>query len=113
MSHAEQIESGWRPIDSFAIRLLLVRRALGLTQEEAAEKCGLDNGSWSNWENGKNPRNMAEAVHKIVRALGVDRDWLIWGGDLGPSSTNWLACEGITAGQTPLYLIGPARLPGI
>lgn len=113
MSEALQQETAWRPADSFGLRLLLLRRSLGLKQEEAAKLCGLDNGSWSNWENGKLPRNMAEVVHKIVRATNVDRDWLIWGGDLAPSSTKWKNGDRETAGQRHLYSLGPATLPGI
>lgn len=113
MSEALQVAEHWRPRDSFGNRLLLLRRTLGLSQEEAAAKCGLDNGSWSNWENGKNPRQLAEVVHKIVRATGVDRDWLIWGGDLGSQSTGWLHTEGKGAGQRHLTLLGQARFPGL
>jgi len=113
MSELQEAEHTWRPADSFGVRLLLVRRSLGMSQEEAAVKCGLDNGSWSNWENGKNPRNLAEVVHKIVMATNVDRDWLIWGGDLSPSSTRWETMDDETAGRPGLYLLGPARLPGI
>lgn len=113
MSEALQSEDPWRPQDSFGVRLLLVRRTLGLSQEEAAAKCGLDNGSWSNWENGAHPRQLPEVVHKIVRTFNVDRDWLIWGGELGPSSTKWYPTEDATAGQTHLRLLGAVRLPGI
>lgn len=69
----------WVPQDTFANRLVLLRRELGLTQLQAAEACGLDDGSWSNWENGTKCRDLAEIVKKISEALGVDRDWLMWG----------------------------------
>ena len=72
-------EQGWIPSDSFAARLVTARQAKGLTQREAAEQCGLDDGSWSNWENGSKPRGMDEVVRKITDGLGVDRDWLMWG----------------------------------
>jgi transcriptional regulator with XRE-family HTH domain len=68
-----------RPEDTFAARLLLVRHDLDLTQIEAAERCGLDDGSWSNWENGTRPRDLAGVVSQISRNLDVDRDWLMWG----------------------------------
>lgn len=69
----------WVPQDNFGNRLILVRRELGLTQAQAAEMCGLDAGSWNNWEHGTRPRGLDEIVKKIADALGVDRDWLMWG----------------------------------
>lgn len=77
MSDARQ--TPWIPRDTFAHRLMLVRRELGLTQEEASELCGLDNGSWSNWEHGRRPRAMDVVVATIADKLGCDRDWLMWG----------------------------------
>lgn len=74
------------PEDSFALRLVIVRRALGLSQEEAALRCALDDGSWSNWENGTKPRGMDKVVETISSKLGVDRDWLMWGGPLRTGS---------------------------
>lgn len=72
----------WIPRNTFAARLLLVRHELGISQEEAAAKCGLDDGSWSNWENGTIPRQQGKVVQTISEALGVDREWLIWDGGL-------------------------------
>ena len=74
------------PEDSFALRLVIIRRHLGLSQEEAAARCGLDDGSWSNWENGTKPRGMDRVVGTIAAGLNVDRDWLMWGGPLSPGS---------------------------
>lgn len=71
------------PIDTFAARLMLVRMHAGyLTINEAAERCGLNYGSWSNWERGKQPRDLLGVVQAISENLGVDRDWLMWGGPL-------------------------------
>ncbi len=69
----------WVPGDSFALRLLILRHELGLTQREAAKRCGLDDGSWSNWENGSHPRDMAKIVRQIHEATAVDMPWLMWG----------------------------------
>ena len=71
--------AGWVPEDTFGARLVLTRLGKGLTQEEAATACGLDDGSWSNWERGTKPRGMDEVVRKIAGGLGVSRDWLMWG----------------------------------
>lgn len=72
-------EEPFIPEDSLANRLSAVRHHLRLTQAEAANICGLDDGSWSNWERGARPRNMAEVVEKVHQGLNVDRDWLMWG----------------------------------
>jgi len=71
--------SNWTPDDTFGSRLLLVRRALQLTTEEAATACGLVSPTWNTWENGSTPRKLNDVVEKISQALGVDRDWLMWG----------------------------------
>lgn len=113
MSEAVEQAQPWRPMDTFGTRLLLIRKELGLSQEQAAARCGLDDGSWSNWENGTSPRNLPVVVHHIVSALNVDRDWLIWGGGLSPSSTKWYLSEGNSAGQRHLHSLGEVRLPGI
>lgn len=75
------------PEDSFGLRLVMVRRALNLSQQEAAARCDLDDGSWSNWEGGAKPRRMDEVVSTISKRLEVDRDWLMWGGPL--RGQNW------------------------
>lgn len=88
----------WIPKDTFADRLAAIRRQKKLTQLEAARACALDDGSWSNWERGGNPRNMADVVERIAMALNVDRDWLMWG---GPRSR----CVPVYAGQEQGELI--------
>jgi transcriptional regulator with XRE-family HTH domain len=76
-------ERGTIPQDTFAGRLKLVRLHAGnLTIMQAAERCGLLNQSWSNWENGKVPRDKDDIVLAISEALGIDKDWLMWGGPL-------------------------------
>lgn len=77
----------WIPADTFAARLVLLRHHLGLSQVEAAERCGLDDGSWSNWERGSSPRRQADVAKAISQGLGVSLKWLLLGGD---ASTRWL-----------------------
>jgi len=73
------------PQDTFAGRLMLVRlHAGGLTIQEAAERCGLTNQSWSNWEKGMKPRDLLDVVNAISDGLEIDRDWLLFGGPLAP-----------------------------
>ena len=61
------------------MRLVLVRRELGISVKEAADKCGLRYATWSTWENGRKPADMAGVVDAISSELGVDREWLMWG----------------------------------
>lgn len=88
------------PEDTFAVRLVIIRSTLGLTQKEAAQRCGLDDGSWSNWENGAKPRGMDRVVEAICSNLSVDRDWLMWGGPLKTGSFSpALTCLPVSTGQ--------------
>jgi transcriptional regulator with XRE-family HTH domain len=70
---------GWVPEDNLATRLVLVRRQLGLTQRQAAERTGLTFGEWQSMEDGRQARGIDQKVARISLALGVDRDWLMWG----------------------------------
>lgn len=72
------------PADSLANRLILIRRELGLSQREAALRCGVGFGSWQSWENGSAPRNALRDLVWVAERLGVDRDWLMFGGPLRP-----------------------------
>jgi hypothetical protein len=73
----------WRPSDTLAARLLLLRRELRLSQREAAMKTGVSFGVWQGMEDGRATRGIDRAVASIAATLGVDRDWLMWGGALG------------------------------
>jgi hypothetical protein len=70
------------PPDEFRYRVLLARTHAGLTTREAADLCGTTSASWSNWERGMKPRDLLDVVERISEGLGVDRDWLMWGGPL-------------------------------
>ncbi len=72
-------QTAWVPHDSFANRLVLVRRELGLNVKEAAARCGLHYATWSTWENGRKPADMVGVVDSIHQGLGVERSWLMWG----------------------------------
>lgn len=78
--------TGWVPEDDFATRLLLARKHSGLTVREAALRCGMHYATWSTWERGARPADMAAIVDQISQGLGVDRAWLAWGGPLSPES---------------------------
>lgn len=89
-----QHEDSWTPKDTFATRLLLVRRELELSQEEAAALCGLPTPTWAAWErNGdRQPRGLIDVVNKIATATGCSRDWLMWG------NNNQSGCDHDTSG---------------
>lgn len=87
----------WIPTDTFGSRLLLVRRQKGMTVEVAAKLCGVAQPTWTTWENGAKPRDHVGAVRKISEALGVDRDWLMWGGPLTDDSTSRFFREALAA----------------
>jgi hypothetical protein len=75
--------TSWRPRDTFAARLRLIRGELGIDISQAATRCGLPIATWSYWERkGANPRDLLDVVLRIEHALHVDRDWLMWGGPL-------------------------------
>ena len=74
----------WVPADTFAARLALIRQHLGgWNVKKAAELCGIDDGSWRNWEAGRGkPRDYENVCRKIADATGCDRKWLQAGGML-------------------------------
>lgn len=75
--------------DSFGKRLTYIRVELGLTQEQAAELCDVRKPTWTYWEAhpDRSPRDLLNVVTRISEALGIDRDWLLWG-----TSENQQAC---------------------
>lgn len=72
----------WVPDDTFGARLVLLRRTLGLTVEQVAKLSGIPHPTWSTWENGAKPRDMAAKVRQIAEATNCDQNWLMWGGAL-------------------------------
>jgi transcriptional regulator with XRE-family HTH domain len=73
------------PQDTFPLRLKAVRLHAGnLTIVQAAERAGISNQNWSNWENGRLPRDLRGPVIAISETFGVDQAWLMYGGRLTP-----------------------------
>lgn len=118
MSLAEQVEL-WVPLDTFALRLIAIRRERDLTQEEAADLCEINPKTWATWElpfvldkhgNRKpapKPRDMAAVAAAIERGLGAERDWVMWGDRL-PRSRCFSASALVSAvppmmGQVALF----------
>jgi transcriptional regulator with XRE-family HTH domain len=84
-----QTSHGWVPRGDFAARLVLTRREAGLTVREAADKCGVHYATWSTWERGRLPSDMAGVVRRVSDSLGVDKNWLMWGGGFGDGRPAW------------------------
>jgi transcriptional regulator with XRE-family HTH domain len=82
-TRVEQRPAPGVPTDTFAARLMLARMHAGhLSIRQAADKCGIGRGAWTNWERGARPVGEATIAQRIADGLGVDRDWLLWGGPL-------------------------------
>lgn len=104
----------WIPVDSLATRILLVRTTLGLSQREAAARTGIPYGSWQSMEDGRSPRDLPSKIARISITLGVDRDWLMWGGPLAQPSPDgdgpgtFVATESDTPGGSVTHQQVPA-----
>lgn len=59
----------------FSVRLKELRLQHGFSQEELAEKIGIKQNSYSDWENGKCKPNY-EKLEKLADFFGVSLDWL-------------------------------------
>lgn len=66
----------------FGARVRIMRKALGLTQTELAEKLGVTNQAIATYEKGKREPNFRNLLG-LSRALNVTIDWLL-GNDLLP-----------------------------
>jgi hypothetical protein len=93
------------PADTFAARLVLIRHDLDLTTVEAGSRCGIHYATWNTWERGGSPRNMADVVNKISRALDIDPNWLMWGINASTNSQNLLMPVDLPRGQMELALL--------
>jgi hypothetical protein len=79
-------QRGEIPSDTFPARLVLARHHAGrLSIEKASARCGLGEEGWRRWEAGANPRDKVEVAEAICEGLGIDRDWLLFGGPLTPA----------------------------
>src|SRR4051794_8260967 len=74
--------SPWRPNDSFATRVKLVRMHLGDSQRSFAERTGLTYGEIQSIESGARVREEIDKGRRIALATRVDREWLLFGGPL-------------------------------
>lgn len=101
---------GGIPADSFANRLMLARAYAGhLSIREAADMCDLGRGAWTNWEKGTLPGDIIDVATVVAEKLGVDREWLLFGGQLGQAQTR-PSRRGRGGQDIPRYLEVPVRL---
>lgn len=97
-------QRGGIPADSFANRLMLARAHAGhLSIRDAAELCGLGRGAWTNWEKGAKPADKIEIAEVVAEKLGVDFDWLLFGGALPQVEGRTLRRRGRDPRTTPGY----------
>jgi transcriptional regulator with XRE-family HTH domain len=101
------------PADTFGHRLMLVRAHLGhMTVKDAAEKAGVNYGSWSKWERGSSPRDLLEVVDAIADGLNIDREWLLRGGQLSRPKPRRLRATSVRRHISPTSPRRPRRISG-
>ena len=66
-------------------RIRLLRNAKGLNQEELGRLCGVTGAAVSMWENGATANIKSEPLFKLLRTLGTDLAYLIYGPDRLPA----------------------------
>ncbi|QOC56055.1 immunity repressor [Gordonia phage Clown] len=59
---------------------------MGISQKEAAVRIGTTPRIWQNMEDGRAVRDLHKHIAAIADAYNVDRDWLMWGGNLAPET---------------------------
>jgi len=71
----------WVPaIESFGVRLVLVRHQMGWNAKEAALACGIAAQSWREWEqSGRRPRDYEGVCRQIAERTRCDLIWLMTG----------------------------------
>lgn len=80
MTTLSEHPSKWAPSgDTFGARLALIRQQRRWNTKTAAQKTGIREQSWRNWEAGAHPRDLIGACETIEKAIGVDSDWLLTG----------------------------------
>lgn len=79
--------TAWRPPDTLATRVLLVRLNLRESQRAFALRTGLTYGEVQSMENGAAVRDEVRKLKAISTTTGADIDWLMWGGPLDADST--------------------------
>lgn len=66
-------------------RMRILRSASGLTQDAAAEACGVSQASLSRWERGE-AAPPVDFIAKLAEIGGISLDWLVRGEGDGPKA---------------------------
>lgn len=79
------------PVDSFPIRLAVVRAVMGWNYDQAARATGIGSETWRTWEKGRRRCSDITTVSRRISAVtGLSEQWLVMGGPLavpGPEGT--------------------------
>jgi transcriptional regulator with XRE-family HTH domain len=81
---------------------------MGLTVEEISTRCEVASATWSTWERGTLPRDVADVCIRIAKATGYDLHWLVFGGVTeGAHNPRYVNVTGVTTpvGQMELPLL--------
>lgn len=60
-------------------RIKTLRQAKGLSQQELADRLGITKGAVMHWETGRTKNIRNETMLKLVRILGTDQEFLLFG----------------------------------
>jgi len=75
--------SGLVPVDSFRVRLAIVRALMGWNYEEAQEATGVHAESWRLWEKGaRNCSTKTDVAAAIAQVTPYSKEWIAFGGPL-------------------------------
>lgn len=60
----------------------MIRAEQGVSQRQAAFRCGVTPRVWQGMEEGRNTAGLLDVLRTIASEFGYDLDWLTWGGPL-------------------------------
>jgi transcriptional regulator with XRE-family HTH domain len=60
-------------------RIRTLRQAKGLSQQELADRLGVTKGAVMHWETGRTKNIRNETMLELVRVLGTDQEFLLYG----------------------------------
>ena len=71
------------PVDSFQVRIAVVRALRGWNYTQAGQACGIPAENWRKWEKfGTKPQNYEEVCRAIARGAHFSKNWISAGGPL-------------------------------
>lgn len=100
-AQTQEHDAAWVPADSLANRIVLIRRELGIPQDEAAARVGITKRIWRGMEEGRSTRNEVEVLTRVAEAFNVSRDWLIFGGPLNGQKPRTVATDSGSKPELP------------